>query len=390
MMGFLKKLFGRRKKEDREWEAKDREDDGIIRRDELDLSDEGERAKYVKSCLTQIRDAEEAALKLNQEYSMVTAYLTDMEEMEALPLAEKEELSQAAEKITVYERERQIYDDRKNRMPETKYRQMERMEEDVEEGLKKLGQCEEYQKRIKQDLNRLDGELHAFRYRKRELQGALVNLKGMVIICSCAFVACSVMLLILQLGLRMDTQIGYILTVAATVFAVAVIYLKYMDAVKELKKVEWSINRIILLQNRVKIRYVNNTNLLDYLCTKYGVMSGRELKDMWERFLEEREERERYQKLHEELVFYQKELLSCLRRFRIQYPEVWLRQTEAITDHKEMVEIRHNLIIRRQKLRGQMEYNQKMAESAGEEIKALAEEFPQYARQVQEMVEGFR
>ena len=70
------------------------------------------------------------------------------------------------------------------------------------------------------------------------------------------------------------------------------IYVKHTEAKRELKRVELSINKIILLQNRVKIRYVNNTNLLDYLYLKYDVTSAEELEKAWNLYYQEKEERE--------------------------------------------------------------------------------------------------
>ena len=53
------------------------------------------------------------------------------------------------------------------------------------------------------------------------------------------------------------------------------------------------------------------------------------------------------------------------------------------------MEIRHGLIVRRQKLRKQMEYNEQLAESAQMEIRALVEEFPIYREEILEMVEVY-
>ena len=44
---------------------------------------------------------------------------------------------------------------------------------------------------------------------------------------------------------------------------------KYQDAAKEIKKLTKARDKIIVLHNTVKIRYVNNTNLLSYMYTKY-------------------------------------------------------------------------------------------------------------------------
>ena len=242
---------------------------------------------------------------------------------------------------------------------------------------------------IRQDMRRLSGEKHAFQYRKHDLQNLMVNLRGMVIITSFSFITCMVILLLLQILMEMDIRIGYIFTAAATAIAVFMIYMKYTEAAKEKKQVERSINKLILLQNRVKIRYVNNTNLLDYLYMKYKVESAQELAGMWEMYHQEVEEREKFRELHAELDYQRQELLRILRRYQLKDPEVWVRQAQAISNRNEMVEIRHNLILRRQKLRKQMEYNEELARMAQGEIKNLAEEFPAYTPEIMELVSQY-
>lgn len=266
---------------------------------------------------------------------------------------------------------------------------MERMEPEVEESIRKLTEAEDYQEKVRQDMRRLSGEKHAYQYRKHDLKNTMVNMRGMMIITSFAFVTCMVILFLLQILMEMDIKVGYILTAGATAFAVFMIYLKYTEASREKKQVEKAINRLILLQNKVKIRYVNNTNLLEYLYVKYKVGSAEELVRLWKQYEREKEERLKFQELYAELDYQRKELLRVLRRFQIRDPEIWLYQTQAITNKGEMVEIRHNLIQRRQKLRRQMEYNEQLAESAQAEVKALVEEFPSYAPEIMELVSQY-
>ena len=274
-------------------------------------------------------------------------------------------------------------------MSDADFHLIERMEEEVEEAIDKLADAEDYQEKIRQDMRRLSGEKHAFQYRKHDLQNLMVNLRGMVIITSFSFITCMVILLLLQILMEMDIRIGYIFTAAATAIAVFMIYMKYTEAAKEKKQVERSINKLILLQNRVKIRYVNNTNLLDYLYMKYKVESAQELAGMWEMYHQEVEEREKFRELHAELDYQRQELLRILRRYQLKDPEVWVRQAQAISNRNEMVEIRHNLILRRQKLRKQMEYNEELARMAQGEIKNLAEEFPAYTPEIMELVSQY-
>ena len=69
--------------------------------------------------------------------------------------------------------------------------------------------------------------------------------------------------------------------------------------------------------------------------------------------------------------------------------ERWISQTAALLDKREMVEIRHELIQRRQVLRKQMDYNQEVAESARNEVKDIAATYPKYAQEILAMVERY-
>lgn len=400
-MGFLKKLFPdkmfsgkkfsiwKKKKEEDTKEREAQEEREVLRRDSINLREREQRVRYVESCLEQIRDAEVSISQLTREYGMVTSYLTDMEEIEALPEEERKELCEVAESITEYEKEKSQYETADHRLTEADFKRIERMEEEIKEGVGKLTEAEEFQEKIQQDMRRLSAEKHAYQYRKHDLKHIMVNMRGMLIIVCFAFLTCMILLFLLDQLLGMEVGIGYLLSGVSAAFAAFLIYMKYMDASREKKKVERAINRLILLHNRVKIRYVNNTNLLDYLHMKYSVTTARELADMWEAYQKEIEERERFRELHAELDFQRRELMAILRRYQIKNPEIWLHQAEAISRPKEMVEIRHSLILRRQKLRKQMEYNEHLAESAQMEVRALAEEFPEYASEIMEMISGY-
>ena len=264
-----------------------------------------------------------------------------------------------------------------------KYHQMERMEEDAEAGCRKLMETEDYQNLIRKDMSRLDGEKHAYLYRKDELKGIIADAKGMAVICSVALVVCYVVLFTLKYALRMDTQLGFLLVTGLAALVIVLVFLKYTDSVKELKRVEKGINRIIMLHNRVKIRYVNNTNLLDYLYMKYQVKSAKEFQNLWEKYKVEKEERRRYREAELELDECQRELLNILKCYQVKDPAIWLHQTAAILDNKEMVEIRHGLIIRRQSLRKRIDYNREMiVEKTKGEMKELAQSYPQYAGEI--------
>ena len=388
-MGLIKKLRDRFRK--KEWEEEyddtwsDAEDIS-----EVNYDDKAQRTDYVKDCLERIADATKELENLSYEYDMVTSYLKDMEEIEALPEEESSQLKECAMRVAELQDSKADFMERARKITDEQYYHMERIADEVEEGYEKLSEAEEYQGRIKQDLGRLDGEKHAYLYRKSEVMNLIADTRGMAIICVAALGLCVVLLLLLQFFLDMDTRAGYLLTAGAAATAITVIYIKHLDARQELRRVENGINKIILLQNKVKIRYVNNTNLLEYLQLKYGVSSAQELIDMWENYKAERKERENMRKAERDLDQNERELLQMLKCYQIKDPAIWLHQTEAILDRKEMVEIRHNLIVRRQSLRRRMDYNKEVvAGGSQQEIKTLVEKYPQYAKEVMKYVEEY-
>ena len=355
----------------------------VYDRDDLQVHNRKQREEYVRGCLEQIAEASREVENLQHEYQVVTSHLKDIEEIEALPENESRLLMECAKRIDTLERQQSGYKERKNRMTDEKFYQMECMEEEVQEAYEKLEKAEEYQNLIKRDLRRLDSERQAYGFRKIELRHLMKDTRSMTIVCATAVIFCLLLLLILQYAFSFDVKIGYLAAGGIGALAITAIFVKYNDAVRELSQVESGISRLIRLQNTVKIRYVNNTHLLDYLYMKYNVKSAQELGRDYKQYLEEKDERHNYKRAEIELDSTQQELLHILRRYQVKDPMIWLYQTQALLDKKEMIEIRHNLIIRRQSLRRRMDYNKEViAGKAKAEVKDLVENYPKYAKEI--------
>lgn len=384
-MGLLQWLFKQKPEipQEEDWEEL------FYFRDGVNFDKREERKKYIEDCMEQMAEAKKEIELLSGEYSLVTAYLTDTEEIEALPAGEKENLSIAANRLKTIEQERQGYLNKKNKMPDSLYYRFKEREDELEGGIRKMKEAEEYGAIVKQDLQRLSREKHAYAYRREELYGMLSNFRGMAIIFLGALCVCVVLLLILQLTLDMDASIGYFVAVLVTAVAITVLCVKYMDARKELQRVERTSNKLIQLQNKVKIKYVNNTNLLNYLYLKYQVQSAKILEKSYAQYLEEKELRNQYAEAEAKREYYIKQLLETLSRFRVKYPQRFTARVDALLNRHELVEMRHELIVRRQALRKQMDYNNEVVNKAREEIMSVARLYPEYAEEIAEMVNRF-
>lgn len=384
-MGIFRWLFGKKRIEEPENLNETPEENYeqlVYERDHVNFSDEAERSRYLLSCVEQIGEAKKEEELLKGEYNLVTSYLTDMEEIEALPKEEAEELQAAARRIVTLEEDLHAFTEKKTGMSDSDYRKIQRQEGEIEEGIAKIREAEKYHKLVQQDLRRLDGEKKAYKYRKNELETMLMNLKGMAVIWLLAVLACLIMLSVLRFGFDMDTAVGFLIAIGVGAVAVTFLCVKYLDAQNELTRVEKASNKLILLQNKVKIRYVNNVQLLDYLYMKYGVENGQTLVKLWKMYQKEKENRRQFAELEGKLDYNQRQLLKILRRYQIKDPERWIHQAKAIIDNKEMIEIRHELIVRRQSLRSQLQYNRKVAENAENELEQISALYPQYSTEI--------
>lgn len=351
-------------------------------RETVNLHNRQEREQYVKSCLEQIADAERELHRLEYEYNQVTSHLTDMEELDRLPDLMRLEIKEVAEKLSILEKKKTGYGHKKNRISDEDFSKMEQVEDDAGEGIQKLREAEDYHKLVKNDMRRLNGERHAYEYRQEELEQELKNGSGIALICFGATLVCLVALFLLQVVMQFDVKLGYVIVVCIAAAVILRLFLKHGEAEREVVRVEKDINRLILLQNTVKIRYVNNKKLLDYLCLKFHVKNASELEALLKRYQEEKEVRQQREQVSKDYVYYQKEILKLLRQARIRDTGIWLHQIEALLDEREMMGRRQELVGRRKALREQMDYNRELAKAAQVEVTYISRNYAKYKEEI--------
>ena len=130
-MGLLSKLFRKKRRENTadDWETL------VFDRDDVNFKDGEQRLGYVQNCLEQIAEATRETDLLTGEYTQVTSYLTDMEEIEALPEGERAELNGIARRLVSLEQEKAKYRSKQNRMADADYYRLRKQEEELQSGM---------------------------------------------------------------------------------------------------------------------------------------------------------------------------------------------------------------------------------------------------------------
>lgn len=356
---FLSKIFGRRKEK---YDAQDYDQseyaklqtESIV--EELNLSDEAQAKRYVIDLCEQMIAASRELEDARSEYDLVTYYLTDIQIIEELTEAERAPILDCAMHVAKLDRERNEFLKTKRKLTETQFAQMQEKEDHLPGIIRRLRDNERYMDAVKKDLTYLEGQKLQWAILRNESVQAQKNLgraaRYLLVLTATVFA----MILAGAWYFQFDRALPLTIAAFVAVLAGTYVLVRYQDAAKDIRRADVNRNHAISLENHVKIKFVNIKNAVDYTCEKYHTRNSQELEYVFEQYQDEAREKEKFRKTSDDLDYYSKSLVQYLTRLRMYDARVWINHANAIVDSREMVELKHNLIERRQKLRARMEY----------------------------------
>jgi hypothetical protein len=263
---------------------------------------------------------------------------------------------------------------------------MEREQDEIPAAIHKLSANEAYRDTLLKDMKYLDREKEQWQFQKkfmhrhkRQMKTALYMLTGLAITIALVF-------FFLQFAMGMNMYYAWMILVLATAILVCVAFLRLQSDESDEVTAERSINRVITLSNKVKIKYVGIENAVEYTCERFHVKNAKELEENWEAYKEAVEEKKRFQQTNDDLDYFNGKLIRQLSGYRFYDARKWISQATAIVDPREMVEIKHEMIGRRQMLRSQIEYNTKTMSEQKAEAAALLPKAGDMRPQVEEIL----
>ena len=337
----------------------------------------------------QIVDATYQMEDLRVEYEMVTSYFTDIQTIEGLPQNVQQELTDIAKKIVFLESETSEFLHSDDRISDENFRMIQSLEKELTQIFGQLKDLEDMDMKIKRDMKNLDAEKNTQEY----LQDSIEHRQGKLRMFMIIFGTVSVLLVITLgvIGILADVSliipILIILLIVAAMAALCVVTFRNLSY--EYKMSELRENRAINLMNKVKIKFINNTSTLDYLYSKYNIKSLRELEYLYEQYLIMVDEVRKYQKTAGNLREYTDALTKLLFSCGVKDPDIWAKQSVALIDSREMVEVKHSLNVRRQKLREQIAYNENLRLTGLKNIKGMLKENPELRSRVKKELETY-
>lgn len=350
--------------------------------------DSKQAQSYIMQCCEQIIEAGKELEEEKSEYRIVTDYLKDIQMIEELPPEDFAEVRSAAENVQNLNRMRDDYHNSEKRISDVQFVQMQQEEDVIPDAINRLKSNEAYQNTVKRDMNYLEGEKNEWYYNMLELGRQQKILRKLSVAVLGMFTVGMAILFLLQTAFSFDATYAYMGLILLAAIGSFGVFLKMTANQTEIRQSEANMNRAIILLNKVKFRYVNVTNAVDYAREKFHVKNAYEFNYIWEQYLNELKEREKFQQANEDLDYYNTKLVRLLKRYRLYDANVWVNQSSALVDKKEMVEVKHNLIVRRQKLRSRIEYNADSIRSKRAEVDRLLKKEKVDTQEIRQIIDS--
>ena len=328
-----------------------------------------ENGEAIAECRLRIEEAK-------VEYQAVTSYLTDMQKIDMIPTLQREVMEDAARNIINLNKERNYIRSRSYEITDTQYRLFEQYEIEIPKELTSIKEAESYQESIEGDFKHLEKEKQSLLENKEDIVSKQSFLRGIAIATCIVIIVLFIIFAVLSGANGSNMTLPFLLTVLMGMASALYLFMEARRNIYDIKLTQVKLSKIIMLSNKVAIKSVNNRNYLDYIYSKYMVDDYEHFKSRWEQYISIKDENKRYQSNSHLMEFYNERLIEELKNYKISDSEIWIYQPSAILDNREMVEVRHRLNIRRQKLRERIELNQEQKQKATKAIISLVKAFP--------------
>lgn len=321
------------------------------------------------------------------EYQTVTNYLNDIQTIENLTDEERAPILECAAHVAGLEQERSDFLKTERHLSETQFAQMQEEEEQLPDVIKRLSSNEAYLDAVKKDLSYLEGEKLQWSMQKTDGKEQQRTIRRLSVYLLVIYATLEALFLILTFTVGQNSRLPMLIGTALAAVIGVVLLVRYQEAARAIRQAEVNKNRAITLENHVKIKYVNIKNAVDYTCEKYHARNSKDLAHIYELYQEELREQEKFRRNNDHLEHYTRELVIALQAQHLYDAKIWMNHANAIIDPREMVELKHDLITRRQKLRARIEYNINTLADLKNEVLSHMNQLGESGPQVQQILQ---
>ena len=303
-----------------------------------------------------------------------------------LPDETRQAIREAASNIEQLNAARQAYENASYNISDSQFLLMEQNEDDVPQTIHRMLENERYQDKVRRDKNILEAQKNQWEIEREDITKERKIIKRASLLVFLLYATLLILLFVIQFATKMDMTVAFLVLFIVGALGGFIIYFRSLYLQKQMRQATRNENQAINLLNVVCMKYANVTKAVEYTKDKYGVHNSTELNYTWEQYVTAVKEKEKFLRNNDDLEYFNGRLIRLLQRIDLYDRKIWLDQTKALIDEDEMVEIKHNLVKRRQKIRGHIEDNRKIVQSERNEIDRLMTEHEHYVPEIIEII----
>ncbi len=348
-----------------------------------------EDMQYICMQCEQVAESSKYIEELKKENSAVESYITDIQLISSLPDELRDGIRKYAGDVVKLEKKRNDFQNRSRTLPKERTAVFEQYGGELPKALADLQNDEKYLNTVKHDMNILEAEKISLKEDMDNLVKKEKGIRNLTLILLFSIIIIFALFFISGIMKNETGKTVFMAVLALSVLLTAAVFVIQRSSVYHFRLAEKKLAKTINLLNRVKIKYVNIYNSVDYRYSKYGVKNSYQLGREYEAYLNDRKAAERYRSSTAELDDAVTGLMKILNALNLYDVSVWENQTGALCNDREMKEIKKGLEVRRKKLREQIEYNVERIGAAKKGVLSYLKKHPERSREIMDIVESY-
>ncbi|NLK97190.1 MAG: DUF2207 domain-containing protein [Epulopiscium sp.] len=304
----------------------------ILNRD--DFSDDEERANGL---CAELMDIAHQKINLLKELQEVTKEEKELERFKLLTAEDLRKIRKLLFDHKAIEDEKESLKGRlisKNRILNT----IQKYEDEVPKILKEIQEAEEKQRRVKRDVDYLEGEKEELIYNREQLENAKIMIHKVSIGTVITFGIIALIFASIIMNGNNRIFIPAVITAIAAIGMGTWLYIFRRRVEYEIVKNGRMQARAVKLLNKAKIRYVYYTNFLEYEYKKFNVDSLEQLERNWELYKKNKHHEKRYRSINSTMSRIEDEVLDILenRGIHVNYFDD-IKQWSSVEERKKIL-----------------------------------------------------
>ncbi|MBO7401811.1 MAG: hypothetical protein J6U10_02340 [Lachnospiraceae bacterium] len=329
-----------------------------------------------EECCEQYADAKESLNEIKNEIARIDERIGDVCALDTFSENQRFAIEDITKQLVMLIEERtRFMENEKERISPSDYLKMERNADAIPDSLQTLKEQDDLRRAAMNDMSILEREKDRLEDESEQLAGKKVFFKNITIAVIVILVAIFGVLTYLTVNGR-DFALAFVVTAVLGMGFIVLILLSMQKNKIDQKTVKNKINRAVKLTNTTKIKYVNSTNTIDFICEKYDVNGYDRLEYLWNTYLAVKAEREKFAKSADLIDSLSDSLGNMLKGYGIAEPELMVCTPSCILDKRERVEMRHRLNERRRAIKDRLDFAQARFDSTASELMRLRAQFP--------------